>query len=283
MARIKALCLAGVAGFALTASAFAADLPLPAPPVFEPPPAPIAAGGWYLRGDAGVGISDLRTRSSEFSAENIPPDARFDSHSLDDAALIDVGVGYRFNDYFRADVTGTYHGAAHFGAIESYQGAEYAYDGTRSSDSYSASIRTITGLVNGYVDLGCWYGLTPFVGAGVGVANVRVAGLIDQNGGGYAADHSQTNFAFALMAGLDFAVTRNLTMELGYRYLDAGSARSGAIQCYYTGAPCPQEQQRYKLAYNDIRLGFRYMFNDIVPQRGPIIARSRNNRTKRGY
>ena len=276
MARMKALCLAGVASFAVTASAFAADLPLPAPPVFQPPPAQLAVGGgFYLRGDVGVGITDLRTRPSDFDAANVPPDARFDKSSLYDAALIDVGVGYRFNDYFRADVTGTYHGAARFGAIESYQGAEYATDGTRSSDSYTASIRTVTGLVNGYIDLGCWYGLTPFVGAGVGVANVKVAGLIDQNGGGYASDHSQTNFAFALMAGLDFAVTRNLTMELGYRYLDAGNVQSGAIQCYYTGAPCPQERQHYKLAYNDIRLGFRYTLNDIVAyqQNAPVIAR----------
>ena len=274
MARIKALCLAGVASFAVTASAFAADLPLPAPPVFEPPPAPIAVGGaWYIRGDAGIGIADLRQGHSD--NDYAIPDLAYNSHTLEDSAFIDAGVGYRFNEYFRADVTGEYRGSAHYQGVESYTG-----NGAIGYDNYSAQIRSIVGLVNGYVDLGCWYGVTPFVGAGVGVANVAVRGLTDNGaypfpGYGIAGDHSQTNFAFALMAGLDFAITQNLTMELGYRYLNQGSVRSGTIQCQNISADqCSHEVQHYKIASNDIRLGFRYAFSDFAPRpRAPLIAR----------
>ena len=274
MARIKALCLAGVASFAVTASAFAADLPLPAPPVFEPPPAPVAFGGaWYIRGDAGLGIADLRQGNSD--NDYVIPGLAYNSHTLEDSAFIDAGVGYRFNEYFRADVTGEYRGSAHYQGVESYSGG-----GATGYDNYSASVRSIVGLVNGYVDLGCWYGVTPFVGAGVGVANVAVRGLTDNGaypfpGYGLAGDHSQTNFAFALMAGLDFAITQNLTMELGYRYLNQGSVRSGAIQCQNISPDqCSHEVQHYKIASNDIRLGFRYAFSDFAPrQRAPIIAR----------
>ena len=35
-------------------------------------------------------------------------------------------------------------------------------------------------------------------------------------------ERSTTNFAWALMAGLDFNVTQNLKLELGYRYLNMG-------------------------------------------------------------
>jgi opacity protein-like surface antigen len=55
MARAKIIALAGAAAL-LSTSAFAADLP--PPPPLPPPVAPIAVatGGWYLRGDVGVGF-----------------------------------------------------------------------------------------------------------------------------------------------------------------------------------------------------------------------------------
>ena len=110
---------------------------------------------------------------------------------------------------------------------------------------------SIIGLVNGYVDIGTWYGITPFVGAGVGVAQNRLSGLTDTgftyspsvftNGGaptgGYFSNGSKTNFAWALMTGLDFNVTENLKLELGYRYLNYGKFASGGSNCFNgTGA-----------------------------------------------
>lgn len=277
MASFKALCLAGVASLAATAAAHAADL-LPPPPQFAPP-APYVpvefGGGWYLRGDVGIGISDLRTQNSTFNS--FVPDARFESHSLDDSGFIDAGVGYRFNDFFRADITGEYRASAHYSAIESFNQGFFSKPktGVRGFDTYSGSFRAVDGLVNGYVDAGTWYGVTPFIGAGVGIANIGVNNVIDVSPGGgfgFASDHSQTNFAFALMAGLDFAVTQNLKIELGYRYLNLGNVSSGAIACQNTTV-CPFEVQHFRLASNDIRLGFRYMFADYAPLPQPPLIR----------
>ena len=272
MASIKALCLAGVASLAVTVAAshaaYAADLLLPpAPPVYTPLPSPVFDGAVYLRGDVGVGIADLGTRQSTF--DYAVPDVRYEQSSLDDSGIIDVGVGYRFNNFFRADITGEYRTAAHFSAVESYNQGAYNNppDGSRGYDTYSASIRSVVGLVNGYVDAGTWYGVTPFVGAGVGVANVQVSNMIDLSpGGGFGlgGTHNQNNFAFALMAGLDFQVTQNLALELGYRYLNMGNVSSGAIACV-AESPCPNEVQHYKLQSNDIRLGFRYTFANLLP------------------
>lgn len=276
MASFKALCLAGVASLVATAAANAADL-LPPPPQFAPPPpvyAPVEFGGaWYLRGDVGIGISNLRTQNSTFDTP--VPDVRFESHSLDDSGFIDAGVGYRFNEYFRADITGEYRAAAHYSAIESYNQGFFSKppNSSRGYDTYSGSIRAIDGLVNGYVDAGTWYGVTPFIGAGVGVANVSVNNLIDLSPGGgfgFAADRNTTNFAFALMAGIDFAVTENLKIELGYRYLNLGNVASGTIHCV-NQTTCPNEVQHFKLASNDIRLGFRYTFADFAPPPPPLV------------
>ncbi len=281
MASFKALCLAGVASLAV-ATAHAADLPLPPPPVVLPPPPLVLDGAFYLRGDVGVGINDLKIRQSTFDTP--VPDARFENSSFTDSPIIDVGVGYRFNRYFRADITGEYRGTAELRSNESYNVGAFATDqfgnpppnGARAYDNYSAHVRAEVGLVNGYVDLGTWYGVTPFVGAGVGVANVEVKGLTDisygsgaaggagNGGGGFAADRNQINFAFAFMAGLDFAVTPNVTLELGYKYQNLGNVKTAAIQCVSTPT-CPNEVQHYRLQSNDIRLGFRYTFASLLP------------------
>lgn len=272
MASLKALCLAGVASLVATATAYAADMPsaLPPAPVYIPP-APPLGGNWYLRGDVGVGIADLTTQPSSFSPANVPPGVRFDSSSLDDSAFIDGGVGYRFNQYFRVDVTGEYRASAQYSAIESYNQGFFSKPKTdlRQYDSYHGNVRVVDGLVNGYVDLGTWYGITPFIGGGIGLANINSGTLVDigEGGGfGYAASKSTTNFAYAAMAGLDFQVTRSLVFEFGYRYLNAGSYSSGTEGCLTEGsAPCPNEVQHHKLAYNDIRLGLRYILPDFAP------------------
>ena len=284
MASFRTLCLAGVAITSAAAAARAADLPstaLPPAPVYATPPAPAGVGGIYLRGDVGIGITDLRARESTFDANYYVPGLRTETHSLDDAAFVDGGVGYRFNDYFRADVTGEYRAAAHFSANESYTAAAGTDTASPAYDKYDASIRSVVGLVNGYVDAGTWYGVTPFVGAGVGVGYVSVKNLTDlsygnaygygNGGGGFAYDHAQAKLAYALMAGLDFRVTPNLTLEFGYRYLDLGNVASGQINCVSTQF-CGHEVQHYRLAYSDIRLGARYTFVDFLP-RAPVIAR----------
>ena len=75
------------------------------------------------------------------------------------------------------------------------------------------------------------------------------------------------------MAGLDFNVTHNLKLELGYRFLDYGKFNSG-------GAHCVDRRQRRRrllrrlllqaaskeLTSNDFRIGLRY-YLDEPPRR----------------
>jgi opacity protein-like surface antigen len=207
---------------------------------------------------------------STFDAGFVVDKPRFESSRLGDSTIIGLGVGYKFNNWLRADVTGEYRTAGHFGAVESYGPTFCTSASGRCYDSYSASISNAVFLANGYVDIGTWYGLTPFVGAGVGFASSTVRGLTDTGnslgaqGFGWAADKTTTNFAWALMAGLGYTVNSNLKLELGYRYLNMGTVTSAGINC--TNAPaCGNEVQRFKLASHDIRLGMRWMFNEPPP------------------
>ena len=66
-------------------------------------------------------------------------------------------------------------------------------------------------LVNCYYDIQTDSPVTPFIGGGIGVANV------DLNVQGDSAD--ATVFAYQASAGIGYAVNDSVTIELGYRYM----------------------------------------------------------------
>src|SRR6266702_5943455 len=104
---------------------------------------------------------------------------------------------------------------------------------TRSIAQYTASKSELVGLVNAYLDLGTWWCFTPFIGAGAGVAKIKIDHFRDVNviaaGGGWADTGTQTNFAWALHAGAAYKVNPNFAVELSYRYLNVGNAQSGTL------------------------------------------------------
>ncbi|MDB5572172.1 MAG: porin family protein [Hyphomicrobiales bacterium] len=255
-------------------AAFAADM-LPPPPVIGAPVGLSAeANGWYLRGDIGVGVSGKTSASSTFKNGPIA-DLKFNQSNLGDSAFAGVGLGYKINNWVRADVTGEYRGSAQYHAVSSYT-ATCSVNASTCYDKYSAKVSSGVFLANGYVDLGTWMGVTPFIGAGVGGAYNMVSGFTDTGvttqGFGAAPDAQRWRFAWAGMAGASYAVSQNLQLELGYRYLDRGAATSGRVVCTNTQS-CDSEVQKFKLASHDIRLGMRWMFADVVA--APALAAAR--------
>jgi opacity protein-like surface antigen len=264
MGSLKAFIVAGALAVAAPGLAIAADLP-PPPPVVEPI-APVPFGNWYLRGDVGVGVAEISNLRSSFDPGFFVPGDTFNAKSIGDSAFVDLGVGYQFNSWFHADVTGEYRTAGLYHAIESFTPPTCAF--ANCFDNYNASVSSAVFLANGYFDIGTWYGFTPYIGAGVGVADNIVRGLTDvgttTGGFGFAPDHSSLSFAWAAMAGIGYAITPNLRLEMGYRYLNMGTVTGGPIQC--TNTPfCGHEIQKFNLASNDIRIGMRWMFADLAP------------------
>jgi opacity protein-like surface antigen len=298
MASLKALTLASVAVLALSRFATAADL-LPPPP--EPPP-PIAApefGGWYLRGDVGIAgnaqTPTLVNNPDPLAGGGFGAGANetFNNTTLSSSALADVGVGYQVNNWFRADVTGEYRDGGHLQSLYVLNNPNGgAGNISQLLDFYRANTQSYVGLVNAYGNLGTWYGVSPFVGAGVGVARTSVYGMTDQGqvsiggggtgpSGGYFSDGSRTNFAWALMAGLDFNITQNLKLELGYRYLNMGKISSGPSNCAngtgagsgFSIADCGGSSNYVRststLASNDFRVGLLWTLGGDTPVYAP--------------
>ncbi len=277
MGGIKALTLAGVVAIAAMNSALAADLP-PAPSLDEPLRGAIdEESGFYLRGDVGVGINQASQLKSTFgTGQTLANLGAWDGPvNVGDATLVGIGAGYQFNEWLRADVTGEYRSGASFNSKVFYQytggGSNCPVAGpTNCGDNYNATVRSGLFLANGYLDPGTWLGVTPYVGAGLGLVTYGVSGLTDvsmsqPNGYGLAPNRNAANFAWALTAGAAFHVTPNLLLDLSYRYVNMGTFNTAAITCNGGASTgCAYESQHFNMASSDIRLGLRWLLIQAV-------------------
>src|SRR5438046_861255 len=171
MLSVKSLIAAGAATL-LSSAAFAADMAIaPPPPMYAPPPVVEDFGGWYLRGDIGFSNQRVDRLNNALDANNLTSNQRL---GFDTAGIFGLGVGYRFNNWFRADITGQYRGNANFHGLDviTFNNGGALGNG---ADTYGASKSEWLFLANAYADLGTWWCITPFIGAGVGTARVQVS------------------------------------------------------------------------------------------------------------
>lgn len=276
MSSVKQSLLTGVAVAALCGSqAIAADYPSPPPPqqvIYQQVPVPVPVrdfDGWYLRGDIGMSNQKLK-EIHDPQMDTAPGFAWLDKGGFDSAPIWGLGVGYQFNDWFRADVTGEYRGKASFTALDRYTDQF----GNNQTNNYTAKKSEWLFLANAYLDLGTWWCITPFIGAGVGFANVNISHYKDTNsngGGGFAEEGSETNFAWALHAGLAYKVTPNFTVEMAYRYLSLGDGLTPDV-IRNDGANTVVNQVTFKdITSHDLKFGVRWNLQDSTPGVRPAV------------
>lgn len=259
------LSLAVAATFGLAAfsgAVRAADMPVEYPPIIEAPePMPLpAVGGWYLRGDIGYKYYQAPSGSLSNPAWGTTGNGgNMGSESMLGAADVGVGAGYKFNDYLRTDVTLDYETPAKF------KGSFYCVSGPCGGGSWNDServkITAYSALANVYADLGDFHGLKPYIGAGAGASYLRTSGVksgvIDLDG--TAPDGAgKWNFAWALMAGVEYPINERLSLDLGYRYLNLGDAQTGSA----TDISGHVTRIDYKdIQAHEVRVGLRYYLN----------------------
>jgi opacity protein-like surface antigen len=247
-----AVLLAGVAGPALAADYIEEPIEV----------VPEVVGGWYIRGYLGMsnqffdGLeSDLFETTGEFGW--------YDDGGFSSAPIVGAGVGYEFNDYLRGDLTVEWRGKSDFYALDWLDDASGL-----STNEYTAKKSELVFMANGYYDFGDFYGITPYVGAGIGasyntISHFRDVNIIDE-GSGYADDNSEWNLAWALHAGLGFQATERMTIDFGYSFISLGDASTGTLH-NDDGVNFPSGQNE-SIDFNDIyshdfKLGVRYSLN----------------------
>jgi opacity protein-like surface antigen len=159
MRSVKSLIAAGAATL-LSSMAFAADMPsIMSAPMYAPAPVE-DFGGWYLRGD--IGFSNQGVKKLDWFS--YPTLLSLNQNTgFDTAGIFGLGVGYQFNNWFRADVTGQYRGKSNFHGTDVFVFSNAGVP-TAGADTYTASKSEWLALANAYVDLGTWWCVTPFIG-----------------------------------------------------------------------------------------------------------------------
>jgi opacity protein-like surface antigen len=250
-------------------------------------PAPIEfGGGWYLRGDVGVGSLDFKgTTVVDASIPASPYEGNYKGiqNSVSDQVFVGAGIGYQLNPWLRFDLTGEYRTKTDWQYVDQGVGDVCRPNECLPGSGYNISkgqFSSIVGLANAYFDLGTWHGLTPFVGAGVGFAHhmfghsfdigagTSTGGFTGAPGGfGMGPERDKTSLAWALHAGLGYDVSPNLKLELAYRYLNMGEAETGRVGCAGTCSTGGGTIYKVKeLESHDFKIGMRWMLGGPVAE-----------------
>ena len=239
MSRLRMVAVAGVLAAQVT-GAMAADMPgsYEPEPVKQWLPSLDLNTGWYLRGDVGYNWGRID------GAESTAPFTDPTENTLGNGVVAGAGAGIK-TKWLRTDFTVDYT-------------FPLDYKGTAvSTDDVTAKISAVSALFNAYLDLGTWYGFTPYIGAGAGAAYMSVSDYASTATPPFTgnADNTQWNFAWAVMAGAGYAVAPNLIVDVGYRYIDFGDVS--------TASDASGDVTFKDIAAHEVRVGLRWTFDDI--------------------
>jgi opacity protein-like surface antigen len=214
-------------------------------------------------GGAPNGIIDADEILSVFAGDSVS------NTSLENTWFGDVGVGCGSGSRgLRGEVMLGYHGNRKFdGEPQIYNPGPSPGDPVPGyipppplDDPLHTDITSYTMMFNAYKDLGRYGNLTPYVGAGVGVAY----NIVDEVY--FTGNPALTNriegdrdlsFAWSLMAGVGYQISDRAILDVGYRYIDLGEASSGrADNAFFVNPPVELDD----ISAHEIKVGLRYHF-----------------------
>ncbi len=123
-------------------------------------------------------------------------------YTLGYAARVELEMGYRANDVDKITLDGY------------------------GSGSIDGDMTTISLMGNAYYDFASVGRFTPFIGAGIGLANIEAEFDL-------AGNEDDTVFAYQLAAGGSFAVSENLNIDLQYRYFGTENPDFDGLEAEY--------------------------------------------------
>lgn len=132
-----------------------------------------------------------------------------------------IGAGFVFKEKIRTDLT-----FSHFGDLK-YSSTAPNNSGRLVDEHQKLRVNTL--LLSAYYDFLHDQTVSPFVGAGVGIANIRPTTSKAASTGSNAELRKRvqksTNAAFALSAGANVKIQKNLFLEVGYQYTYLGKLK----------------------------------------------------------
>lgn len=165
----------------------------------------LADTGFYVGLQAGVNLVDESKNDSSDGTFLLDFDP---GYFVAAQAGYDLGTVYPLIGRGRIELEVGFRG----NAVKSVQFAE-------GSVAAQGDINVLSVMVNAFGEAREFYPFIPYAGAGVGLAHLSVDGL--RVAGRTLANDSDTVFAWQVGGGLGLALTRQVTLDLGYRYFSA--------------------------------------------------------------
>lgn len=195
----------------------------------------------YLRIDGGYAM----TSNPDGSGNNGP-------HRISetqDTGLISLGMGTRVEEQVRLE------------GMLSYR-SPMAIDGTDGAgNTISGEVDSISAMLNLYYDISEaheWLGsdiITPYVGAGIGISMLDTDSM---TAGGNTERGTQVyNLTYAAMAGLASKISEQVTLDIGYRFINLGQYEQDGTFTNGSGTTATKYDD---LLAHEFRAGLRFQF-----------------------
>lgn len=185
--------------------------------------------GFYAGAKMGLSLEQLHGQkvNNGSAASGIPSDTK-------QAGNAGIVAGYNFMSQYnlpiRTELDYTYR-----------EGTDSYHNVTGVGTNHNR-VRVSSVMVNGYYDIYTGTRFTPYVGAGIGYANVK----LDQSLAGSTNSGSYDNFAWSVGTGVAYEVNDHLALDVGYKYLDAGKGKANGSEV--------------KVGSHDLTAGVNYYF-----------------------
>ena len=196
-----------------------------------------------ILGDAGGGQFDIK------------------DNDLSTGYVFGLSVGKYLTNNFRLELEASQRGGLKYDT-------EYA-SAPNLGTTTKADIGTKTIFINGFYDFESFAisssSVTPYLGAGIGVSRNEMGTTTEVSAGGgtaYLDENKVSQFAYKLAAGALVSLTKKLSLDINYQYVDLGKFKSGLNYVSGGGSGTLTEALNGgEIKSQEIMFGLQYKFN----------------------
>lgn len=265
---IRSLLLSGVASFALATGAFAADLPnVKGPPVYVPPPPVFSWTGIYIGINGGyaggpINYNHLTDYSSYVDSSSVQESSGFVGGGT-------IGINYQWpGSNFVIGFEGDFDGSS-IRARDDFSGYGESYSVNDPNDT------KVNWIATARARLGWAFGnILPYVtggGAFVNQTQYRFCNGCDAFASAYENwGVSQTVTGWTAGAGVEYAITHNLTIKVEYLYV--GLPKQNYESLFDSQIEDGYDSHSARTQLNIVRAGLNWKFDWLAPP-VPVVAK----------